>query len=133
MLNFPRHSAHPTPPTQVPLPYETSLKLTIARYFTPSGRCIQAVDYKQQAAVAGGGGGKATGSAALEDLLLNDGLDPDESRPQRRKVLEEDRRTYKTLRKGRLVRDGGGIEPGAGAPGRLCIAIFRIEACRIRL
>jgi len=25
----------------LPLPYDTSLKLTIARYYTPSGRCIQ--------------------------------------------------------------------------------------------
>ena len=25
----------------IALPYDTSLKLTIARYYTPSGRCIQ--------------------------------------------------------------------------------------------
>ena len=44
----------------VPLPYETSLKLTIARYFTPSGRCIQAVDYSQvRAASAAGAAGQA--------------------------------------------------------------------------
>ena len=28
-----------------PLPYHTSLKLTISRYYTPSGRSIQAIDY----------------------------------------------------------------------------------------
>ncbi|HLA63428.1 MAG TPA: S41 family peptidase, partial [Rhodothermales bacterium] len=28
-----------------PLPYHTALKLTVARYYTPSGRCIQAVRY----------------------------------------------------------------------------------------
>ena len=28
-----------------PLPYNTSLKLTISRYYTPSGRSIQAIDY----------------------------------------------------------------------------------------
>lgn len=28
-----------------PLPYGTQMKITIARYYTPSGRCIQALDY----------------------------------------------------------------------------------------
>ncbi len=28
-----------------PLAYNTALKLTIAKYYTPSGRCIQAIDY----------------------------------------------------------------------------------------
>ncbi len=31
--------------TVVPLPYNTSLKLTTAKYYTPSGRCIQELDY----------------------------------------------------------------------------------------
>ncbi|MCX7875827.1 MAG: S41 family peptidase [Melioribacteraceae bacterium] len=31
--------------TIVSLPYGTSLKLTTAKYFTPSGRCIQKIDY----------------------------------------------------------------------------------------
>jgi carboxyl-terminal processing protease len=31
--------------TLVPLSYNTSLKITTARYFTPSGRCIQKIDY----------------------------------------------------------------------------------------
>ena len=30
------------------LPYNTSLKLTTAKYYIPSGRCIQEVDYKQR-------------------------------------------------------------------------------------
>jgi carboxyl-terminal processing protease len=30
-----------------PLPYNTSLKLTTAKYFTPSGRSIQAIDYQR--------------------------------------------------------------------------------------
>ncbi len=33
--------------TIVPLSYHTSLKLTTARYFTPSGRCIQKLDYSK--------------------------------------------------------------------------------------
>ena len=28
------------------LPYNTALKYTVAKYYTPSGRCIQALDYK---------------------------------------------------------------------------------------
>jgi carboxyl-terminal processing protease len=31
--------------TVVPLSYNTSLKITTAKYFTPSGRCIQKIDY----------------------------------------------------------------------------------------
>jgi carboxyl-terminal processing protease len=31
--------------TVIPLPYDASLKLTTARYYTPSGRCIQKNDY----------------------------------------------------------------------------------------
>ncbi len=33
--------------TLVPLSYNTSLKITTAKYYTPSGRCIQKVDYSE--------------------------------------------------------------------------------------
>ena len=33
---------------QLPLPYGTQLKVTISRYYTPSGRCIQALDYQNR-------------------------------------------------------------------------------------
>ncbi len=33
--------------TVVPLSFNTSLKLTTAKYFTPSGRCIQKIDYSK--------------------------------------------------------------------------------------
>ncbi|MBU0560049.1 MAG: S41 family peptidase [Bacteroidetes bacterium] len=33
--------------TLVPLSYNTSLKITTAKYYTPSGRCIQKVDYSK--------------------------------------------------------------------------------------
>lgn len=63
------------------LPYDTKLKLTTAKYYTPSGRCIQAIDYSHR---------NEDGSvAAIPDSL---------------------RQLFKT-RKGRTVRDGGGIEP----------------------
>jgi carboxyl-terminal processing protease len=34
--------------TILPLSYNTSLKVTTARYYTPSGRCIQELDYSQK-------------------------------------------------------------------------------------
>jgi carboxyl-terminal processing protease len=33
---------------QIPLEYNTSLKVTISRYYTSSGRCIQALDYSRR-------------------------------------------------------------------------------------
>jgi carboxyl-terminal processing protease len=33
--------------TVIPLSFNTSLKMTTAKYYTPSGRCIQAIDYSQ--------------------------------------------------------------------------------------
>lgn len=33
--------------TIIPLPYGSSLKLTTAKYFTPSGRCIQKIEYSK--------------------------------------------------------------------------------------
>jgi len=65
----------------VPLSYNTQLKVTVAKYYIPSGRCIQAIDYAQR---------HEDGSvAAIPDSL---------------KV------PFETLR-GRTVYDGGGIEP----------------------
>ncbi|GIV27578.1 MAG: peptidase S41 [Bacteroidia bacterium] len=32
----------------IDLPYNTKMKITIAKYYTPSGRCIQALDYSQK-------------------------------------------------------------------------------------
>lgn len=64
-----------------PLSYNTQLKVTTARYYTPSGRCIQALNYGKRDA-----NGKAQ---AVPDSL---------------------RVTFQTA-SGRSVRDGGGIEP----------------------
>lgn len=64
-----------------PLPYNSSLKLTVAKYYTPSGRCIQALDYSHR---------NSDGSVTrVPDSLTNE---------------------YRTA-KGRIVRDGGGIKP----------------------
>ena len=65
----------------VELTYSTQLKVTISRYYTPSGRCIQALDY------------------ANKD---KDGV--------AHKVEAKNFNAFKT-RKGRTVYDGGGIQP----------------------
>lgn len=64
-----------------PLTYGTQMKITISRYYTPSGRCIQALDYWNRDE-----DGKAT------------------------RVKKENYNTFKT-RNGRDVFDGGGIQP----------------------
>ncbi len=60
------------------LPYNTSINVTVAKYYSPSGRCIQAVTY-----------GKNGTRIDIPDSL----------------------RSEFTTRAGRVVRDGGGIEP----------------------
>lgn len=68
------------------LPFDTALKFTVAKYYTPSGRCIQGINYKE-------GGG----------LRVEDG------RYLAKKVSDDERGSFLT-RRGRLVKDGGGIE-----------------------
>jgi len=64
-----------------PLGFNARLKLTIARYYTPSGRCIQMIDYAHR---------NADGSVG--------------------NVPDSLKKSYKT-KMGRTVRSGGGIEP----------------------
>jgi carboxyl-terminal processing protease len=65
----------------IDLTYGTQVKVTISRYYTPSGRCIQALDYSKK-----DGNGKVL------------------------KTDAKDFNAFKT-RKGRVVYDGGGIQP----------------------
>jgi carboxyl-terminal processing protease len=65
----------------VDLTYGTQLKVTISRYYTPSGRCIQALDYTRK---------DKNGIATKRD--------------------EKNNTAFKT-KKGRTVYDGGGIQP----------------------
>lgn len=63
------------------LPYGGELKITTAKYYTPSGRCVQAIDYSNR---------KEDGSVGhIPDSLTHE---------------------FKTAH-GRIVRDGGGITP----------------------
>lgn len=64
-----------------PMPYGGELKVTTAKYYTPSGRCVQAIDYSHR---------NEDGSVAqIPDSLT---------------------REFRTAH-GRVVRDGGGITP----------------------
>ena len=64
-----------------PLPYNGQIKVTTAKYYTPSGRCVQAIDYSHR---------NEDGSVGhIPDSLT---------------------REFKTAG-GRIVRDGGGITP----------------------
>ncbi|AMO20514.1 S41 family peptidase [Flavobacterium columnare] len=65
----------------IDLTYGTQLKVTISRYYTPSGRCIQALDYSKK---------DPNGKAIRTDA--------------------KNYNAFKT-RKGRTVYDGGGIQP----------------------
>lgn len=65
----------------IDLPYNTKLKITIAKYYTPSGRCIQALDYTQK--------DKSGRVLAVPDSLIT---------------------AFKT-KNGRIVYDGAGITP----------------------
>ncbi len=67
--------------TTRPLGYNARLKLTTAKYYTPSGRCIQAIDYSHR---------KADGSVG--------------------KIADSLKKTYYT-KAGRKVLSGGGVEP----------------------
>ncbi|MBO7249599.1 MAG: S41 family peptidase [Bacteroidales bacterium] len=64
-----------------PVAYDNSLKLTIAKYYTPSGRCVQAIDYSNR---------NEDGSVGF--------------------VADSLKKEFKTAA-GRSVYDGGGITP----------------------
>ena len=81
------------------LPYGAQLKVTIAKYYTPSGRLIQAIDYAERA---------EDGSVA--------------------KVPDSLRNAFQT-NNGRVVYDGGGIDPDVETESpkasELIVALFR--------
>ncbi|MFR9620990.1 MAG: S41 family peptidase [Rikenellaceae bacterium] len=72
----------------VPVGYNAYVKITTARYYIPSGRCIQAIDYSSHSS--------------------------DEPRAKMADSLQQEFRT----RAGRVVKDGGGIMPDVEMEGR---------------
>jgi len=69
-----------------PLAYRTQMKITIAKYYIPSGRCIQLLDYSNR---------NADGTAGT--------------------VPDSLKKKFKT-RNGRVVLDGGGVKPDVIVP-----------------
>ncbi|PKP03948.1 MAG: peptidase S41 [Bacteroidetes bacterium HGW-Bacteroidetes-9] len=69
----------------IPLTYNTQMKVTVAKYYIPSGRCIQAIDYATHDSLGY--------SRTIPDSLIN---------------------SFKT-KAGRIVYDGGGIVPDISA------------------
>lgn len=65
----------------IPLSYKSQMKITVAKYFIPSGRCIQAIDYSHK--------DEDGNFTKIPDSLISE---------------------FKT-KNGRSVYDGGGIEP----------------------
>jgi len=71
-----------------PLPYNGQMKITTGKYYTPSGRCVQAIDYSNR---------NEDGSVGhIPDSLTHE---------------------FKTA-SGRIVRDGGGITPDITIKGK---------------
>lgn len=96
----------------IPLPYDAALKYTIARYYTPSGRCIQSVRYTggRDNTVAHAGDTVSPGKVApfgRNSGKLSSGRDSSEAV----QVRSEERSEFRTRFKHRIVRDQGGIEP----------------------
>ena len=70
----------------LPMPYNGQVKVTTAKYYTPSGRCVQAIDYSNR---------NEDGSVGhIPDSLTKE---------------------FRTV-SGRIVRDGGGITPDVDVP-----------------
>lgn len=72
-----------------PLPYNTLIKFTSAKYYIPSGRCIQAIDYQAKRIARWEAGQDTPDLGRIPDSLTN---------------------VFHTAC-GREVRDGGGIKP----------------------
>jgi carboxyl-terminal processing protease len=70
-----------------PLSYNTMLKVTTAKYYIPTGRCIQALNYAEK---------NADGSV--------------------KRIPDSLKVAFKTLHSGRTVYDGGGVDPDVKLP-----------------
>jgi carboxyl-terminal processing protease len=83
----------------VPLSYNAQMKITVAKYYIPSGRCIQAIDYEHKQ--------KDGSFGKIPDSLI---------------------REFKT-KNGRSVYDGGGINPDVVTRGKkfssLALTLYR--------
>ena len=62
-----------------PMPYGTALKLTVSRYFIPSGRSIQSVDYRQGQEASGVVERPTFTTAGGREVRGGGGVEPDEA------------------------------------------------------
>jgi len=88
-----------------PLPGGGSLKLTVAKYFTPSGRCIQALSYSSNV--------RPAPAESETDEDTEDGFESSGrtlSSGSIAKPVAKDTKVYSTIH-GRPVQGGGGIAP----------------------
>ncbi len=86
---------------QYPLPDNSAVRVTIARYYTPSGRCIQK-PY---------GDGKDYNKDLVDRYEKGEIFDEDSMRASIKDTVE-----YKTVRLGRTIYAGGGIAPDIFVP-----------------
>merc|ERR1712238_240187 len=87
------------------LPFNTALKFTVAKYYTPSGRCIQSTKY-----TAGGpSSNKNNDDTSSSKDGNNNNNNSNGKKYKAEKVSEKDKETFLT-KNGREVKDGGGVE-----------------------
>ena len=99
----------------VPLPNNSALKYTIAKYYTPSGRCIQSVKYV---------GGRSNDLDSVGSSREDKNFEAKQNSHENGEKISEggdsnggiaykdsERKLFYTKVKKRVVRDGGGIDP----------------------
>lgn len=85
-----------------PLSYNAQLKVTVAKYYIPSGRCIQKLDYSHR---------NEDGSVSnVPDSLIG---------------------TFKSLKNGRLLHDGKGINPDIPVTARDLSAVSQVLVIKL--
>lgn len=95
----------------------SGLRLTVARYYTPSGRCIQR-DYKN---------GKEDYYSEVDEKYFTDEFAHYDT------TGKKDTTTYKTLIKGRKVYGGGGIHPDVFVAVDTSLAAIYLRKARVQI
>lgn len=97
---------------------DAALKYTVARYYTPSGRCIQSIKYNGGRAASSSQTSSTDNANPSKDSTLpgpSSSLPKDLLSDGAEKISDSDRKIFYTA-SGRPVKDGGGIEPDIVIP-----------------